>query len=422
MHALSHQRPDSVIPYAMETPGEVLDVGIDIAKDSHVAVAIRGTGVRITGPFRFSSTPEGLEQCAGWVEKLAARFTCRHVFIGMEPTNIYWRPVYNYLVDRLPKCGVYIVPSINVHMARRMHGSNLSKTDPQDAFIIAERVRQGNCNRPIRHTTVTRQLRDALHTYIRADRDATRLKTKLVDSLSVIFPEAVDGASGDTMNRRLDVLCDVPVPRDIVQTSQHEWVTMHVKRGRSRASLNTLYCLACSSNTHPPVSPYWQDTWDITATAWRSTCAQRDDLHTLILRMLKDIPHVDALLTVPGVGPLTVASFFAGVGDIRQYRRAAQIERVFGFDLHRWQSGTMDAPPRLSKRGYSPARRNFYLAALSASQQPPFNQWYLRHFPNQKRKGARKTIIALAAKLVRVCFHIARTGTPFDPMLAVRHE
>jgi len=422
MNALSHIRPDSVIPSAMESPGTVLAIGIDIAKQTHVACALRGTGVRVRETFSCTSQPESLQALAAWIKALRLRLRCSHVFIGMEPTNVFWRPVYAYLVEHLPDCGVYVVPAVNVHYARRMHGSNLSKTDPRDAFLIAEQILQVHCSRPIQHTPVTRQVRDTLHNHLRADHDATVWKHQLQAMLGQVFPEAFVGAGPSAAEGRLAILRDTPAPADVRAVPEAQWVKDRLKPGRSRAMLLALYRAAMSSAAPPIESPLWRDSWDIALHAWDNALRYRTALHILLGRLLQEIPAVPLLQTVPGVDLLTAAAFFAGVGDLSQYSRAAQVEKVFGFDLHRWQSGAMDSTPHITKRGYAPARRAFFLAALSACTHEPFNRWYRRHVPNKEQKGKRKSIVALAAKLVRICFCIARSGSPFDAFLAVEHE
>lgn len=422
MQPLSYHPANEVIPEAMKTPHNVLAVGIDIAKEKHVAVPLRGTGEKLDTPLRFSSQKSSLDACAQWIETLAQRHACTHLLVGMEPTNMYWTPVYTHLVTRLPQSAVYIVSAITVHWARRMHGSNFSKTDPRDAFIIADLVLNGKCNRPLRHTPTTRQLRTILHDYIRTDAEATIAKSRLTDMLYVCFPEALPTAKGRAIEGRLQILHDTPTPADISAIPREKWIAERIRSGRARKMLHELYQTACDSCTAPPDAPYWQDQWSILYTAWRQRCEQREKLYEIIRTLLHDIPHAAHLFTIPGVGELTAAAFFAGVGDVTQYQCAAQVEKVFGFDFHHWQSGTMNATPHITKRGYSPARRNFYLAACSAAHQPPFNVWYQRQRTLNNHKRGKKILIALAAKLVRICFHIARTGTPFDPTLAVEHE
>ena len=116
---------------------------------------------------------------------------------------------------------------------------------------------------------------------------------------------------------------------------------------------------------------------------------------------------------------MTIAAFLAGAGDLSQYNYARQLEKVFGFDLHRWQSGKMDARPHITKHGYAPARKMFYMAALSAARSPAFKDWYQRRIELRHNQNKLPVIIALAAKLVRICFKVVATGVPFDCTLAV---
>ena len=106
-------------------------------------------------------------------------------------------------------------------------------------------------------------------------------------------------------------------------------------------------------------------------------------------------PATPLLLTIPGVSIMTIAAFLAGAGDLYQYNYARQLEKVFGFDLHRWQSGKMDARPHITKHGYAPARKMFYMAALSAARSPAFKDWYQRRIELRHNQNKLPVIIVL---------------------------
>ena len=117
-------------------------------------------------------------------------------------------------------------------------------------------------------------------------------------------------------------------------------------------------------------------------------------------------------MTIPGLGPLTIAGFIAAVGDLNQYSNSSQIEKVFGFDLQRNQSGKKESVPKITKRGYSLGRTAMYLAAFAGCKLNAWHDYYQRKKANSG--SGNKALIALAAKIARTAFQIAVNNEPFD--------
>ncbi len=419
MNALSQQRPEAVIQEAMTTPAKVMGLGIDIAQRTHVVRAVRGTGERLRERFSCTSDPDDLVRLADWIRSLKERRQTPHLFVGMEPTGLFWYPVYEYLKDALPECGVYMVLPVSVHYGRRIGSSNRSKSDPQDAFVIARLVIQGHCRRPIQHTELTRQLRDPLRMYKRAGDDAVKWKRQVTTLLQRVFPEALQGVRESAADGVLDILRSCPAPADIRAVPEEQWIEERVKPGRSRSRLRAFYRKAQNSMGTQVNAQYWRATWDIAWAGWLAAKENKAFARAAIESLIEHHPATPLLRTIPGISDIAVAAFFAGAGDLAQYDRAAQVEKAFGFDLQRCQSGKMEATPHITKRGYKIARWAFYMSALRASQTAPFDARYQRRIPSKKEKGKRKAVIALAAKLVRIAFQVARAGEPFDASRAV---
>ena len=88
MKALSQYDPKPVITTALAHPAKVLNVGIDIAKDIHVARVVRGTGERLKDRLAFTSKPDSLNTCITWLHSPQQVYHVKHVFVGMEPTGL----------------------------------------------------------------------------------------------------------------------------------------------------------------------------------------------------------------------------------------------------------------------------------------------------------------------------------------------
>jgi transposase len=131
------------------------------------------------------------------VKGLGSRYGADCVLVGMEPTGLYWQPVYASLRRALPECGVYAVSPAVVAHSRYRRSSNLSKDDDRDALLIARAILHGECFRPIQHTPLTAQMREALWLYDRTRRAERQARQHLDTMLCRAFPEALHGAGPD---------------------------------------------------------------------------------------------------------------------------------------------------------------------------------------------------------------------------------
>lgn len=426
MTDLSHQRPKLIVQHAMETPRRLLAVGIDIAKEIHVARIVRGNGEELKERLAFGSSPDGLARAAEWMKGLGARLGADCVLAGMEPTGLYWQPVYSSLARSLPECGVYAVSPVVVKHSRYRRSSNLGKDDDRDALLIAHAVVHGECFRPIQHTPLTAQMREALWLYDRA-RSAERQATQHLDTMLYrAFPEAFHGVGTDAEDGIRRLLEDSAAPSMTARVPEDQWVAAHVRRGKSRRSLRAFHGRAVAScNVGWIPDDLWHAAWRCAWNRWHDACGHAASAAAVIDGLVDRHPMAQPLMSIPAVASVTVAAFLAGVGDLSQYTRAAQAEKVFGLDFQRCQSGASELPPHLSRRGYSLGLHYLYLAALRLTNDEHFGLCYHRRCKARGEDGSNAVVFALVAKLVRIMFTIARTGDAFDParaFLTAAHE
>lgn len=75
---------------------------------------------------------------------------------------------------------------------------------------------------------------------------------------------------------------------------------------------------------------------------------------------LNHIPGVAHILTIPGMGVLTVAGFFAEVGDLSRYQHPRQLQKLAGLNLKENRSGKHRGKTRITKRGRPHLRALLY--------------------------------------------------------------
>lgn len=95
---------------------ETLIIGIDIAKEFHVARAqdIRG-GIEFGKSIKFNNSLSGYLEFESWIKDIKLTENKITVIIGMEPTGHYWLNIARYL-----KANDYTVVTVNpMHVKKR---------------------------------------------------------------------------------------------------------------------------------------------------------------------------------------------------------------------------------------------------------------------------------------------------------------
>jgi len=125
---------------------------------------------------------------------------------------------------------------------------------------------------------------------------------------------------------------------------------------------------------------------------------------------------VALLQSVPGIGPVTASAVAACLAS-REFGHPDQFVAYIGLDVRVRESGQRRGTRSLSRRGDAELRRLLYLCAQAnlRSRDPanPFKQQYER----ERAKGLPSTaaLCAVARKLARTCWSIAKYQTAYDP-------
>ncbi len=107
---------------------ETLIIGIDIAKEFHVARAqdIRG-GIEFGKSIKFNNSLSGYLEFESWIKDIKLTENKITVIIGMEPTGHYWLNIARYL-----KANDYTVVTVNpmhVKKIKELDDNLQTKTD-----------------------------------------------------------------------------------------------------------------------------------------------------------------------------------------------------------------------------------------------------------------------------------------------------
>ncbi|MEY9997397.1 transposase [Streptomyces sp. V4I8] len=134
----------------------------------------------------------------------------------------------------------------------------------------------------------------------------------------------------------------------------------------------------------------------------------------LIEGRFREHPYAEAILSMPGLGPVLGAELIAHTGgDMSVFGSADRLAGVAGLAPVPKDSGRVSGNMRRPRRYCRRLLRVFYMSAMVAARSCPVS----RAFYERKRaegKGHRQAIIALARRRLNVLWALMRDGRPFE--------
>ena len=131
---------------------------------------------------------------------------------------------------------------------------------------------------------------------------------------------------------------------------------------------------------------------------------------------LREIPYIDKLLEIKGIGMTTVCGFIAEVGDIRRFDNPKQLQKLAGYAIVSNNSGKHNGESHISYRGRKRLRYVLYEAAISViGKNMEFKE--IHHYYRSREKNPLKkmqSVIAVACKLIRIFYMIMTKGIDYD--------
>ena len=139
-----------------------------------------------------------------------------------------------------------------------------------------------------------------------------------------------------------------------------------------------------------------------------------DELMSLLEQKTQEIPYIDKLLEINGIGERTAYGFVAEVGDIRHFEDPRQLQKLAGYAIVEDSSGKHKVESHIGYRGRKRLRYVLYEAAASVvGKNKEFKELY-NYYRNRKINPLKKmqAMIAIACKLIRVFYKILHSLQP----------
>jgi transposase len=148
--------------------------------------------------------------------------------------------------------------------------------------------------------------------------------------------------------------------------------------------------------------------------AWSKLREQIAAFDKAIRAEVKQSRECRLLMSVPGIGPVTVLAYVSAIERPDRFHRSRLVGAHLGLTPRQYQSGDVDRSGHISKCGDTLARLCLYEAAtviMTRVKRPSgLKIWAMKI---AKRSGTNKARVALARKLAVILHSIWRTGEAF---------
>lgn len=395
-----------------------LIVGVDIASEVHFARAFDNRGVEIGKLLKFANDAEGFGQFTSWVQAIGERARKSKVIVGMEPTGHYWFNFAQQLKDQSIK--IVLVNPFHVKRSKELDDNNPTKNDRKDPKTIAMLVKDGRYMEPYIPEGIYSELRTAMETRWQIVKQLNTIRNRVKRWLSIYFPE-FNKVFGDWEGKAaIAVLRDFPTPVRIIEKGVDgiigRWKQDKLRAvGRKRAT--ELFEVARMSVGVREGIIAAENELKFLLENHEMYLQQYERIMNLVEQLAKEIPGLEEMLKIKGVGLITAAGFVAEIGDISRFEHPRQIQKLAGLNLKENSSGKHKGKSSISKRGRRRLRTLLFQAMMPiVAKNEEFrelHQYYTTRSQNPLKK--KQSLVLLSCKLIRVFFALLTKEVAYDP-------
>lgn len=401
-------------------------VGIDPAKDRHQVQILAPDGLPIGSTFSFSHSFSGFHHQL-W-KRLAARLPelahlprhqlSEHLVFAVEASCNLWANLVDYLQRH--GCRVVLVSPLATCHARPAKSGDFSRTDPKDAYLIADLAREGRFH----HHQVFSPEAEAMHrlsiTYDKLRKSRQRHYARLRALLERVFPELLKILTLDSLTGH-HLLKHYLFPKDFLRLDLDGEAARLRALSRNQHGRETLLALQKQARHTLGVamSQEQQQAQRLSARAWlrliETLETEIDEVATALIRLSKKTPYHVPLVSLKGISDLLAALFLAELRDPTPITHVKQIERLAGLNLYVHDSGRYQGRRRISHMGNARLRWVLYRMASETSKYvPEIRSKYLRRrLAGQTNRT--KNLVATIPSMLALVMTLLRERRPYEP-------
>ncbi|HAJ33531.1 MAG TPA: IS110 family transposase [Candidatus Atribacteria bacterium] len=402
------------------TPNTLI-VGVDIAKNTHWARFTDYRGIPLGKALKVSNNKAGFKNILTSIKGVGKQNDLPKVILGLEPTGHYWKPLANYLVGHGIK--VVLINPYHTKKAKELDDNSPTKNDKKDALTIARLLRDGRFSQLYLPQDVFSELRVLSSTRVSLLKRQNAIKNTIRAVLDEYFPELVTVFKYPFKGKACrQILKSCPFPSLLLKLGRDKVLTQIKKAVQKTIGQKRVEQLFQAAQDSIGVN------YGIQSARLKLTLLieelelmekQLDQLETAMEQALTLTGFKEIILSIPGVGIVTAASFLGNTGDPLRFTHPRQISKLAGYNLTEDSSGENKSKTTISKRGRKQLRNVLYQMArttVAVNSEMKTLYHYLKTRPHNPLKK-KQALVVISKKIITIIHSLLKKQTQYQAEL-----
>jgi transposase len=406
-----------------------LIAGVDVHRKTNTYCLMTEAGQEVTPHFTLANNRSGTQALLTKVRQVMDDQEFSELKVGAEATGWYWFHLFETLRQQTYPIDLFLLnPRLTANFKKSY--VDMDKSDPLDAFVIADRLRWGrNVTHPFLYDETLLGLRFLTRYRYHV---VHQLAAEKAYCLSVLYLKASEYANTD--KKPFSNLFSV-ASRAVIQEFASmeevaampfdelvEWIDQQGKRRFANPEDNAKRLLLVAQESYP-LAEALQAPVNLVLSLSLKNISQLEGLQkrldTAIAEQMQDIPNT--LTTIPGIGPVFAAGIIAEIGGIERFDyNEAKVAKFAGFKWRKSGSADFKAEETPMTRTGNPFLRYYFCeAAFSVqSQVSEYGVYFQRKYNEASKHKHKRAVVLTARKLVRLVVRLLTNNQPFQVRMA----
>jgi len=414
-------------------PTKTLYVGIDVSLKTNQVCSIN-FNQDVFFNESFENSPNGLEKLiVKLLDVLEKHSDLTKVLVCMETTNVYHIHSSSVLANepRLSPfgCKVYIENAKSIENYKRTFVDR-EKTDPEDAYLVADYLRVGKCkgHHPVtgyQKIALQRLTRQRRHVAELIGKEKQYLSSNLYLKFSALKVNPNDNPFSNTFSKTASyMLSDYLTTEEIVNAKIEDLIIKISELSKNRFSdvEEVAKLLQKVSRDSYRLDKISSDSVSISmASSFRLIKVYEEELKVLDKEILRIIDgnqnnYFKILTSIKGIGLVYAAGIIAEISDINFFLNDSKLAAYAGLRWKRNQSGERDSEHKKQTKTGNTYLRYYLVEAVGhvIKYNDEFYAYYQKKYNEVKINKRKRALVLTARKLVRLIYGMLRHNKLYD--------
>lgn len=407
-----------------------LIVGVDVHRKTNTFCLMDERGQEVRSRFTLDNNRPGTQAFIQQVAALMEADGFSELQVAAEATGWYWFHFFQSLQqDELLAAWPVDLHALNPRLTANFKKSyvDVDKTDPIDAFVIADRLRWGrDIGTPFEYDEtylalrfLTRYRYHVVHNLAREKAYCTAILYLKASEYSRKDKQPFSNLFGAASRAVIQEFASIEEIAAMPFDELVEFIDVQGKRRFSDPSQNAGLLKQVAQDSYLLPAALQEPINLILSLSLKQIGAlenQEERLSTAIAEHLSAIPNT--LQTIPGCGPVFAAGILAELGNPQRFNYdQAKVAKFAGFKWRKTGSADFTADEtRLTRTGNPYLRYYFCEAAFSVQRcDREYGLYFQRKLQEVRKHAHKRATVLTARKLVRLVMRLLATNQSYRP-------